>query len=73
MFQIASIFGIGSVIVLLSPKLSSNAFVFSEYINETGFNGGSSITVYVCSIGLIMPLYAMIGYECGGTMAEETK
>lgn len=57
---------------MMSPKLSSNSFVFGEYINETGFTGGGSTTAYVCCIGLIMPLFAMIGFECGGTMAEET-
>lgn len=58
--------------VLLSPKLSSNEFVYGAYINETGFPDPGSTTM-VCMLGFIMPLFAMIGFECGGTMAEETQ
>lgn len=37
LLQIASIILISGVIILFSHQLSDKSFVFSQYVNETGF------------------------------------
>ena len=55
-------------ILLVAPEKSSNEFVWFHYNNETGMPN----VVYVCVIGLLMPLFSFSGYESGAHMAEET-
>lgn len=71
-FQLVSMFLISMVVILLAPEVSSAEFVFTSFINETGFNPDTT-TTYVCFIGVVMPIFSLIGYECGGTIAEETQ
>jgi amino acid transporter len=62
-----------AIIVMASPKLSDNEFVFTRYHNETGFNGESGWNLsYICLMGVLMSLYGLSGYESGATLSEET-
>ena len=67
-YQIVSTVIIILFIYFLSPELSSSKFVFTTYYNETGFNSKA----FVSLIGLLTALYAFVGYEAGGALAEET-
>lgn len=60
-------------IFLVSPHLSSSAFVFTQFENRTGFDAKSAVSnSYVSVIGLLTSLYAFAGYEGAATLAEET-
>ena len=54
---------------MCSPRLAESEFVFTGWVNRTGFEN----PVYVCCIGLLTSLYAFAGYEGAATLAEETK
>ena len=58
------------IIALLTmpDNLNSGSFVFTEYVNDTGFNDKS----YVVVIGLLTGMYSFAGYEASAHMAEET-
>jgi amino acid transporter len=56
-------------IYLWSPELATSDFVFTEYINRTGFES----PLYVSCLGLLTSLYAFAGYEGAAALAEETK
>jgi amino acid transporter len=58
------------IIALLSipEHLNSSEFVFTKYVNETGFENKS----YVVVIGLLTGMYSFAGYEASAHMAEET-
>jgi amino acid transporter len=63
------------IIVCVSVQASNAAvtqsasFVFTEFVNETGFESVG----YVCLLGLLTSLFTFSGYEAGAHMAEETK
>ena len=67
-YQFVSTVFMAVIIIAVTPNVSSSAFVWTEFNNDTGF---SSVT-YVCIIGFLMPLYGISGYEGGATLAEET-
>jgi amino acid transporter len=74
-YQLLSTILITIIIVLASPELSSHDFVFTTYHNDTGFpkdNESWVITAYICSVGVLMSLYGLSGYDSGATMSEET-
>jgi amino acid transporter len=56
-------------IYLCSPDLATSDFVFTEYLNRTGFES----PLYVSCLGLLTSLYAFAGYEGAAALAEETK
>ena len=49
----------------------SASFVFTHFVNNTGFSGGSSS--YVAAIGLLLAQYTPNGYDASAHMTEETK
>jgi amino acid transporter len=68
-YQIGSTLIIITSILIFSPELSSNKFVWTHYNNDTGMPN----VLYVSCIGLLMCLFSFSGYEGGAHMAEETK
>jgi amino acid transporter len=68
-YQIASTLIIIASILIFSPELSTNKFVWTHYNNDTGMPN----VLYVSCIGLLMCLFSFSGYEGGAHMAEETK
>ncbi|CDW80760.1 amino acid transporter [Stylonychia lemnae] len=67
-YQFVSTIFVVIVIFLVSPKFSSNKFVFTKFNNQTGFDN----TYYVSMLGLLMAMFGFSGYEGGATLAEET-
>lgn len=73
MFQVASNLVIIITILVVVPERSSNDFVWKSYNNGTGFDdstGGGKF--YICCIGLLMSLWALVGYDGCAHMSEET-
>ncbi|CDW88429.1 apc amino acid permease [Stylonychia lemnae] len=68
-YQLTSTFVVVIVLLIVSPRLSSSDFVWTQY------NNGSNLpnVPYSCCIGLLMCLFSFSGYEGGAHMAEETK
>lgn len=56
-------------LVIIPDKHQSPGFVFTEFVNNTGW--GSA--VYVGLIGLLMAQYTFTGYDASAHMTEETK
>jgi amino acid transporter len=52
----------------MPDRLNTGEFVFTKYVNETGFESKS----YVVVIGLLTGMYSFAGYEASAHMAEET-
>ena len=69
LYQVLSTFIIVTVILAVSPQLSTSEFVWSKFNNETNIDNRG----YVWCIGLLMCLFSFSGYEGGAHMAEETK
>ena len=61
------------VFILLSPSLSDVDWVFTKYLNYTGFDDNQPYTLpLVVLIGTLTFNNVMIGFEAPCTMAEET-
>lgn len=71
--QTGGIFVIIVVVLVMTPKLQSSEFVFTDvgYYNESGWTEPSDKS-YVCVIGLTAALYSFVGYETSAHLAEET-
>ncbi|TQM38524.1 amino acid permease [Pseudonocardia cypriaca] len=66
--------GVGLVVVVMvivPTEHQSVAFVFGEVINNSGFS--DSAIWYVFGIGLLMPVYSLVGYDASAHMSEETR
>jgi amino acid transporter len=59
------------VMVIVPTEHQSVAFVFGEVINNSGFS--DSAIWYVFGIGLLMPVYSLVGYDASAHMSEETR
>jgi amino acid transporter len=64
-----------AVLIVVPDNHQSIGYVFSETINNSGFQGqnfGNAVFWYVFGIGLLMAQYTMTGYDASAHMAEET-
>lgn len=59
-------------LVVLPDEHASASFVFSEFQNNTGFNGRFS-GIYVFGIGMLMAQYTITGFDASAHMSEETE
>ena len=57
-----------SVLAFVPAHHASASFVFTHFVNKTGFSSG----FYVFSIGLLMAQYTFTGYDASAHMTEET-
>ncbi|MFI6522985.1 amino acid permease [Spirillospora sp. NPDC050679] len=57
------------VLVLKPARHQSAGFVFTEFVNETGWQYGW----YAALIGLLLSQYTMTGYDASAHMTEETR
>ncbi|MFC7219616.1 amino acid permease [Streptomyces polyrhachis] len=69
---------IGVVVIVgalaLTPDSHQSAsFVFTEFVNNTGFGSGPYSAPYVVLLGLLMAQYTFTGYDASAHMTEETK
>ncbi len=71
-WHIAGVVIIVGVLFLFSKYHQSPAYVFTKFVNLTGFSfGGASI--YVFLTGLLMAQYTFTGYDASAHMTEETR
>ena len=59
-------------LVALPDEHASASFVFSEFQNNTGWNGRWS-GIYVFGIGMLMAQYTITGFDASAHMSEETE
>ncbi|MFF6955739.1 amino acid permease [Streptomyces sp. NPDC008317] len=65
------VLGVGLIVGALAfvpDHHRSASFVFTHYVNNTGFGSG----IYVVLIGLLMAQYTFTGYDASAHMTEET-
>ena len=60
-----------AAVMIGAPKLQSPQFVFTAYVNNTGFDFPGS-GLYVFLIGLLVAQYTFTGYDASAHMTEET-
>jgi amino acid permease (GABA permease) len=68
-WHILGVIVIVGALALIPTHHASAAFVFTKFVNETGFHN----TFYVVMIGLLMAQYTFTGYDASAHMSEETK
>lgn len=56
------------VLALVPDRHQSTSFVFTHFVNNTGWGSG----VYVVLLGLLMAQYTFTGYDASAHMTEET-
>src|SRR5215204_4641157 len=57
------------VLAFVPDNHQSASFVFTEFVNNTGFQS----SLYVALIGLLLAQYTLTGYDASAHMTEETK
>jgi len=57
-----------AAVMIGAPHLNSPSWVFTHFVNNTGFGSG----VYVFLLGLLLAQYTFTGYDASAHMAEET-
>ncbi|KAG0080707.1 hypothetical protein BGZ93_004304 [Podila epicladia] len=56
------------VVLVTTPEKQSASFVFTEWVNNTGWSSG----FYVFMLGLLQSQYTLSGYDSAAHMSEET-
>jgi amino acid permease (GABA permease) len=59
-------------LIVLPDQHASAKFVFSDFQNNTGWNGAGS-GIYVFFIGLLLAQYTITGFDASAHMTEETE
>ncbi len=66
-----------AILVIVPDNHQSADFVFTETINNSGFSGGSSSSLffwlYVLPLGFLLTMYTQTGYDASAHISEETK
>ncbi|KAG0020481.1 hypothetical protein BGZ82_011584 [Podila clonocystis] len=57
------------VVLATTPEKQSASFVFTEWVNNTGWSSG----FYVFMLGLLQSQYTLSGYDSAAHMSEETQ
>lgn len=65
---ISSILAIMIILGFFAPIKSESSFVFGDFFNTTNI----SSDIYVVSIGLMMSVFCLTGYDSAGQLGEET-
>src|SRR3984957_3272253 len=69
------ILGVLAIVIALAfvpDHHQSASFVFTHFVNDTGFHGWGS-SVYVFFLGLLVAQYTFTGYDASAHMTEETR
>ncbi|GAA4117544.1 amino acid permease [Streptomyces hundungensis] len=67
-WHVLGVLAIVAALALVPDHHRSTSFVFTDFVNETGFTN----SVYVVLIGLLMAQYTFTGYDASAHMTEET-
>ncbi|HMS63179.1 MAG TPA: amino acid permease [Solirubrobacteraceae bacterium] len=66
-----------AILVIVPDKHSSVDFVFTERLNNSGFEDGSTgggfFWFYVLPLGFLLTMYTVTGYDASAHVSEETK
>jgi amino acid permease (GABA permease) len=68
-WHIAGVLVIVSVLAIVPSKHQSASFVFTHFVNNTGWHS----TLYVLLLGLLLAQYTFTGYDASAHMTEETR
>ncbi|WP_194892070.1 amino acid permease [Catenulispora pinisilvae] len=68
-WHLAGVTLIAAVLVLVPKQHQSVSFVFTHYVNTTGFHS----SLYVSAIGLLLAGYTFCGYDASAHLSEETE
>jgi amino acid permease (GABA permease) len=68
-WHILGVLVIVSTLTFIPAHHSSASFVFTHYVNNTGFKN----SFYVVMLGLLMAQYTFTGYDASAHMSEETR
>ncbi len=68
-WHIVGVIVIVGALALLPSKHQSVSFVFTKFVNQTGFGS----TIYVALIGLLLAQYTFTGFDASAHMTEETR
>jgi amino acid permease (GABA permease) len=71
-WHIAGVLGIVITLAVVPAHHQSASFVFTHFVNDTGFHGWGS-AVYVFFLGLLVAQYTFTGYDASAHMTEETR
>ena len=65
-----------AILVFVPDNHQSFSFVFTETINNSGFNGGSTSGLffwfYILPVGFLLTMYTQTGYDASAHVSEET-
>ncbi|MFF0410694.1 amino acid permease [Kitasatospora sp. NPDC004745] len=67
-WHLVGVAAIVGALVLLPDQHASASFVFTQFVDNTGFHN----QFYVAMIGLLMAQYTLTGYDASAHMTEET-
>jgi amino acid permease (GABA permease) len=68
-WHIVGVLVIVSVLAIVPAKHQSASFVFTHFVNNTGWHS----TLYVLLLGLLLAQYTFTGYDASAHMTEETR
>ena len=68
-WHVVGVVVIVAVLAIVPTHHASANFVFTKFVNQTGFHSG----LYVVLIGLLMAQYTFTGYDASAHMTEETR
>ena len=68
-WHVAGVLVIVGVLAFVPDRHQSADFVFTEFVNNTGWSSG----LYVALIGLLLAQYTFTGYDASAHMTEETR
>ncbi len=68
-WHVVGVVVIVAVLAIVPTHHASASFVFTKFVNQTGFHSG----LYVVLIGLLMAQYTFTGYDASAHMTEETR
>lgn len=71
-WHLAGVVIIAGVLFFLPSHHQSAAFVFTNFVNNTGFSF-PGVQVYVFLLGLLLAQYTFTGYDASAHMTEETR
>ncbi len=70
-WHIIGVLVIVATLAIVPAHHQSASFVFTKFVNDTGFHGWGS-AVYVFFLGLLVAQYTFTGYDASAHMTEET-
>lgn len=74
-WQILAATAVVVVLAVRPARLQSPSFVFTRFVDQTGFGGhgwSGDARIYVCAIGLLVVAFTLAGFDASAGVSEET-